>query len=902
MRLLPVLLALTAAALPAAEQKKANPIRPNPAELPPPADPAAINVPPGFKVEMLYSVPRTDQGSWVSLTPDPKGRLLASDQYGGIYRITLPPLGTSTGLQVEKLDIDLNRVAVAAPPTEEPRKGKTEKAKTEKAGPVERLEVGAHGLLHAFGSLYVMVNENRARAGLWRLRDTNGDDQYDEVKYLRPLKGTGEHGTHSLVLSPDGQTITASFGNFTDLPATVEKTRPTAWDEDHLLPRMWDARGHARGRMAPGSHIVRFDPEGKIYELFSIGFRNQFDIAYDQNGELFTFDSDMEWDQGTPWYMPTRINHAVSGGDFGWRSGAGRWPEYYADSLGTVVDIGPGSPTGVAFGTGAKFPAKYQRAFFAADWTYGTLYAIHLKPEGAGFRGERTEFITGKPLPLTDVIIHPGDGAMYFAVGGRRTQSALYRVTYTGTESTAPVGALPPTPEAKARRTLEEFHREGAPAAAIDAAWPHLASRDRNLRFAARVALERQPSARWAERALTELQPQALIEAMIGLARTGDKALQPRLIAALGRLDLRTVEPSLRLPLLRAWQLVFARMGKPSAEVGATIAAKLEPHFPHADPLVNRELLPLLVFLDSRQAVAKAVPLLSVSEPATVTGEEIGGAALIARNDRYAAAVTGVKATRPDRQQIALAYTLRHATAGWTPRLRTEFFSWFPRTATWKGGNSFSGFIQNIRTESLANVPDKAERAALDTLSQPPPPSFAAPSVLPQGPGRPYTLAEATGLMPAKLSGRDFARGKAMYTATACILCHRFGDEGGSGVGPDLTGAGGRYSVRDLLENILEPSKVISDQFGAEQIERRGADPLVGRVVGEENGELLVMANPFMPDEKVRVKATDITARRPYATSLMPAGLINSLNPEEIQDLLAYLLSGGNPQDPMFKR
>ncbi|MBM3867015.1 MAG: hypothetical protein FJ381_14195, partial [Verrucomicrobia bacterium] len=147
MRLLPVLLALTAAALPAAEQKKGNPIRPNPAELPPPADPAGITAPPGFKVEMLYSVPRTDQGSWVSLTPDPKGRLLASDQYGGIYRITLPPLGTSAGLRVEKLDIDLNRVAVGAPPPEEPRKGKNEKAKTEKAGPVERLEVGAHGLL-----------------------------------------------------------------------------------------------------------------------------------------------------------------------------------------------------------------------------------------------------------------------------------------------------------------------------------------------------------------------------------------------------------------------------------------------------------------------------------------------------------------------------------------------------------------------------------------------------------------------------------------------------------------------------------------------------------------------------------------------------------------------------------
>ena len=60
------------------------------------------------------------------------------------------------------------------------------------------------------------------------------------------------------------------------------------------------------------------------------------------------------------------------------------------------------------------------------------------------------------PLPLTDVIIHPKDGAMYFTVGGRRTQSALYRVTYTGTESTAPAKALAPTKEALVRRSLEE--------------------------------------------------------------------------------------------------------------------------------------------------------------------------------------------------------------------------------------------------------------------------------------------------------------------------------------------------------------------------------------------------------------------------------------------------------------
>ena len=89
--------------------------------------------------------------------------------------------------------------------------------------------------------------------------------------------------------------------------------------------------------------------------------------AFNRAGELFTYDSDMEWDQGSPWYVPTRIVHAISGGDYGWRSGAGRWPAYYADSLPPVLDVGPGSPTGITFGTKAKFPAKYQRALFACD-------------------------------------------------------------------------------------------------------------------------------------------------------------------------------------------------------------------------------------------------------------------------------------------------------------------------------------------------------------------------------------------------------------------------------------------------------------------------------------------------------------------------------------------------------
>jgi putative heme-binding domain-containing protein len=852
-------------------------------------EPAAIQVPPGFKVELLYTVPKEDQGSWVSLTLDNKGRLIAADQYGALYRLTLPALGTSAGTKVEKLAITLPEVPGATVP---------KRALGPDGAPPS---VGAHGLLYAFDSLYVMVDEIPGKQGLWRLRDTNGDGQFDKIEFLRAMKGSGEHGPHSLALSPDGKSIYFANGNHTDLPAKWEKSRSIAWGEDHLLLRMWDARGHAKGKYAPGGYIGRTDPEGKEIEIYTIGFRNQFDIAFDQNGELFTYDSDMEWDQGSPWYIPTRINHAVDGGDFGWRSGAGRWPAYYADSLPATLDIGPGSPTGTVFGTGAKFPARYQRALFAADWTYGTLYAIHLTPDGASFRAEKEEFVTGKPLPLTDLVINPRDGAMYFAVGGRRTQSAVYRVTYVGSESTAPVGALPPTPEAKLRHQLEALHGAGTPATALDFAWPHLASPDRFLRFAARVAIERQPAALWAERALAEKNPQASIEALIALARVGDKSLQPRLLAALGRLDYAAQPPDLRQALLRAWDLAFTRMGRPDADTCAQLAARFDPLFPQADSLENRELASLLIYLDSPTIVGKLVPLLSVAERPGTAPEEMASRALLARNDGYGRTVQDATDARSDRQQIAYAYALRNATAGWTPALHREFFAWFPRTRDWKGGASFTGFLKNIRTESLAKVADLAQRQALDDISKIPVHTLVAGAVSPKGPGRTYTVAEAAALFPAQLTCRDFAQGKAMFGATACVVCHRFNGEG-AGIGPDISGAGNRYSVRDMLENIIEPSKVISDQYASEILELTEGDPVIGRVVGEEKNHYLVMTNPFAPDELSKPEISKVKSRKPYPISMMPPGLIDALNPEELKDLIAYLLSGGNPQDPMFAK
>ncbi|HSJ03211.1 MAG: c-type cytochrome, partial [Verrucomicrobium sp.] len=752
--------------------------------------------------------------------------------------------------------------------------------------------------------LYVMVNEKGAspnkgiESGLWRLRDL-GQGQFGPPELLRVIKGGGEHGPHSMVVSPDGRSIYIDCGNHTKLPENMEHSRAAqVWGEDHILPRMWDANGHARGILAPGGYIAKIDPDAKAVELFCYGFRNQFDLAFNDAGELFTFDADMEWDLGSPWYRPTRINHCVSGADYGWRSGTGKWPTYYADSLPATVDIGPGSPTGVVAGTGASFPGKYQHAVYAADWTYGTMYAIHSVPKGGSYESVKEEFVSGRPLPLTDVIIHPKDGAMYFAVGGRRTQSALYRVTYVGKEATVKVKPLALTPEMLLRRELEKFHVDGSHPDALGQAWPQLAHPDRFVRYAARVAVEKQPVEKWADKAVTEKDVQARIEALIALSRVGDKSLQPRILESLGTIDYASLDLDHQLQLLRAWELALIRMGKPTPEVCQKLAEKFEPLFPQKTNAANQELCQLLIFLDSKQVAAKTLGLMATAKD---DSEQLASEDLLARNSGYAKAAEAVHGSRPNQQQISYMFALRNARLGWTPELRQTYFSWFPRTQQWKGGNSFKGFIENTRQEALVNFVPDGEKASLDALSSKAAAPVAVNFVAPKGPGKAYTIEDVLKLAGNGLKGRDYENGKAMFTSTMCITCHRFNGDGGS-IGPDVTGSGNRYSLRDLLENIIDPSKVISDQYDSHQITKTDGSLIIGRAVGEENGMTMVMMNPFAPTQLTGIKNEEIKEKKPYAVSMMPPGLINTLNADELLNLLAYILAAGNPQDARFAK
>lgn len=648
--------------------------------------------PPGFSIEKIYDVPKEGQGSWVSMAVDPQGRLYCADQGDkGIYRITL----SDNKPLVQRVPLEIS---------------------------------SAHGLLWAFDSLYIVVNGGGLgghRSGLYRASDSDGDDQLDTIQALRAFGGGGEHGPHAVVLAPDGKSLFVLGGNHTKTPTPETSAVVPNYDEDQLLPRMPDARGHARNVRAPGGWIAQTDPEGSEFHLYSTGFRNQYDVAFNADGEMFTFDSDMEWDSGTPWYRPTRIYHCTSGSEFGWRTGTGKFPAWYPDVLPPAMDVGPGSPTGVVSGLGATFPSKYQQAVFAFDWTYGTIYAIHLTPEGSSYRAEKEEFVTGIPLNVTDGVIGKG-GHFYFAVGGRGTTSALYRVRYEGTESPRLSPRIDPASAAlrAMRQSIEQFHGRQDPQA-VDVVWGFLGHEDRFIRFAARVALEHQPVSDWQTRALDESDPRTALTALLALARQGRPDQLEPVVRALALLRPETFSEELQLETIRTLALAFIRLGAPSDELAAQLAKSISPYFPAASDALNREYVSMLVYLQAPDIVAKTVPLMH--QEATGLEEIAFDDELLKRSRGYGGSFLNQKATNPQRQQIHYAYALKNMTQGWTPELRRQFFTWFAKAKNFKGGASFGGFIENFRKEALSKVPDEAERAALDALSQ------AEASLVPDG-------------------------------------------------------------------------------------------------------------------------------------------------------------------------
>ncbi len=392
---------------------------------------------------------------------------------------------------------------------------------------------------------------------------------------------------------------------------------------------------------------------------------------------------------------------------------------------------------------------------------------------------------------------------------------------------------------------------------------------------------------------------------MIALARSGNKGAKDGILNALMAVNYETLSEPQQVDFLRAIELTLSRMGKPNSIQNTQLISYLTPKYPAGANELNRSLSKILVFIGDPRAAGKTLALMDLSKDDTSYQKTATQSSdLILRNQQYGLDVANMLAHQPPAQQIYLATVLSSDKVGWTPEMREKYFKYFYNFLGRTGGNSYTGYINLARKMALANVPKEQfahyDSVSGNTLLNDRGIHLANNDIGPKGPGRDWTLAEGTPLL-ENLTGRDFAQGRAMFKASLCSSCHGMGGEGGS-VGPDLTQLGTRFSGKDILESIIEPSKAISDQYAATNFLLKDGSTVMGRLIRDDNDRYYVSQNPFAPQTLREIPKTNVASTKLSDVSIMLPGLINRLNPEELKDLLAYLKSGGNKSDSIFMK
>ncbi|MEZ5404146.1 MAG: HEAT repeat domain-containing protein [Bryobacteraceae bacterium] len=830
------------------------------------------------------------------------------------------------------------------------------------------------------GNTLYAVGKNAAekpeesRAGLYKLTANEKTGRADTFEQLALFQGDmREHGPHDIRRGPDGAP-TILLGNHTAVPPDrIDPASPLrGLREWQLLDRYMDARGHAAGIMAPGGTLVRWNEDRRTFTLLAGGFRNAYNHAYNPDGDAFTFDSDMEWDINLPWYRAVRTLHVVPGGDYGWRTGSGKFPGYFFDTLPPVREAGRGSPVGVEFYQHRVYPPEYHGAYFEGDWSRGRILVSRPARSGATYSipGEPTGFVHGEPLNVTDLEVGP-DGFLYFSTGGRDTEGGFYRVRYKpgfwdrlwgpsepdgalalvrqpqplsswswaelarrqeamgarwgeeleklarnpAAESADRVQALfllqrfgpkpraellrplsaDPDPHVRSaaiyvvglhgsdrakaiavaglkdpdpfvlRRAAEAVVRMGLapdqPFAPVASVYPLLKHGDRFVRYAGRLALERIAPEEWRETVFLESDPAGAAEGLLALIRSGEpvsEAVFEKLLALLRRPKATAEE---RLAALRIFAIAAAET---EDGVRPTLRKQVSdlvlPLFPTADERVNRELARVLAYCGQPEAIAKIL-------------------AAIPRDDT----------NQP--LQIHYAYCLRAIPGGWTSEQNNAMVRWFQKASKWRGGASFTGFLNLMFDAALEHFTAGEKALAYRRVPEfaPIPAAKAVPAV-----ARARGVASISEqeilefqLFDPMTLRADPTRGKVIFEKE-CASCHRFGDAGND-FGPDLTTLAARFRKKDILEAILWPSRTVSDQYGSVIIETRQLG-LVNGLLVREDANRIVLKTGDVP-QPVEIPKREVTSRRKSDISIMPEKLLDGYGQGEIADLLAYLAS-----------
>jgi putative heme-binding domain-containing protein len=170
--------------------------------------------------------------------------------------------------------------------------------------------------------------------------------------------------------------------------------------------------------------------------------------------------------------------------------------------------------------------------------------------------------------------------------------------------------------------------------------------------------------------------------------------------------------------------------------------------------------------------------------------------------------------------------------------------------------------------------------------------------------GAPMIVAEwkTEDLLPALADvahGRSYENGKKLFLQAACFGCHKVGEAGGA-IGPELTKIAKKYKPDEILTEMIEPSKKLDPKYATLVVITVDGKVFRGTVVEETAAEYKLMENPLIKCEPIVVAKDDVDEATRSKLSPMPVGLLNILQKEEILDLMAYVIAGGDPGHPAF--
>jgi len=783
---------------------------------------------PGFQISLLRTA-KADEGSWISLAFDEKGRAIVSREDEGLLRMTYDANRTSVE-KVEAIKIDLKE---------------------------------CRGLVFNSEDLYASANNSKA---IYRVQ-LSDDANMKSMLRLREFSGGVGHGRNDVTInngwlySIHGDSVELPRDNVTDLTSPV---------------RQW------AGDVLGEGYLLRMQLNPIEWEVVCGGLRNPYGVSAHPSGEMFTFDADNEYDMGTPWYRPTRVVALLPGGDVGYRTAGNKLPPRFHDqpeNVPPVLTIGRSSPTAVFCDPKLAFPGPYRDALYLLDWTYGRAVAVHLVQRGAGWRAQAELFLQGRPLNVTDVA-RGDDGAMYVITGGRKTQSSLYRIVAVEGSSANPsvTGDSDEVHERSAaefsakqietRKQLEQISRN-RDVRGMQQVLAHLADSDPVLRHAARIALERLPRQQWRSVVPKISDDVAWLYGSLAMAHSMDSAEAAKMLERWLKCEPALYDLSSRLVWVRLCEWCLRTNKEAVNAKSSEVIAKLIVNWPEANV---HHVATETSAIELRHRFAQLLGQLK-SEKAIE---------FIARD---------LLASTQQEDQVAGLLALRQQRSGWTEAQRRLQFELLQDADRMVGGEGLPKFMAAIREESLASL-SSIERKSLAQLLEAKV-EVATVTGPPRPHVQKWSIDELSEVTSSSLVKGDREHGAKIFREALCARCHRIGREGKAVgpdltfVGRRFSPHDLMESILTPSRSVAENFQLDSILTQSGEI-HTGRILIEGDYRSQK---VRIQTDPLKSDSVVEIDKSEIEEHKQLDRSPMPDGLLDVFSRDEIRDLIAYLQS-----------